>query len=1328
MKRSRLFKILVVFISCIGLSQTAYSAFKTGRIGGARNLVATPVVDLITALNAKLGQVQLSQLLSNPGQWLANSDIEDLNLNLESFGGFPLDQHELAFLTHSLATALSDNSTTLGSSQASLQSLINSSVTNGACRSSNCSETSADWVHGQVSDESFANADNVNLISATLLDDLMSGDSSHVEGYTSIVLGANSAVGIQDLRDDGFFRSISNPSGNQPPPATDIRNAINHIAGFVQPATVGAPTPAEYTAGQTLADNFLNNNDRSNFTLANFISCFNNNEAARSGGQGTCSVSASAWDQQVTALANFNAARSRLAGGTDLTVADLQAIPVTFGGLTAPIQEWHADYISSQLGTGDTVSLSDWQNTINNINEGVAARWKIQQVADNATGHEPNDVTNHLLARATDGTFDVSTALGAEVSKTAPGFGASTNISGLTSTSTPAQIQSAILSYIGFTDPIYAAWLGNNDRANFALADFTSCYNDTSTSRSGGSSQCTVTSSDWAFNNSYLAYFNSAKTRLSNGETLTQSDFENAGLSFGNFFANPLENWHLNYISATLDRNASAPSDWQTAVDAMTASTASIWTIGNIADNVTAVSALTNSVIDAALGSDNATSVNGFDIVDLRNLITSQSAASLNNTTNIENWIAQTVYGFPSYSSFVSGAGLNGWSVDDGELYAQLVGGTTEHPSAWADLYCQNYGIDNGVTYNACTDLTAAQFRDHVSEFNYHSTISFLPYDDIISEDNLTANATYRVTALGDLSNKPFWEWVGITRIAKGDIQPVGWQYHQWNQRFDNYTRQQAAILAIDSAADNDYDGWTTDNLTEEIFDIALGLDVTNLLNMTSPASTINDIITWPSFASRFDDWRTYDPFRENVTTYTEHFLTALGAGYASNMLNNPDYQNFTIASWNACQQSNDRIKAPSRPDGWNVRGFCEITASEWESLSGLASTSSDNITTSTLQDIISLTSATNANNAFVNLASLTNFEADYIRNCVGTSVSSSSIRTCVTNATSALVNTQKVSGMIAGAYSGTPTISDFQNAGIGSVDTATGSQNVLNFLNSSVCGDNGTSPCSEALNSTYTDASLVASAGSSSDTQGDLLDYLQDALVSYSVSQADAVVAQSVNDTSCGTIRIPAPKVCSSNQAFTCTALDGFEFTPDRLYIEKNIQAVQGSVTGRVTFTSKPWWNWDRYHGSTYSRTVSNTVTVTHGGSFNVTRYSDRDSAVYADLNACFSGGGVVVAADNIEVSYPGAIGGPPNYHECVGAPFGGTDLDRTAWNNLPTGENVGGIYQDVYNIGTIRECNTIHRWQVEAAHSWHGVQQNNISKNPDVTRFDFYCKTPRC
>ena len=267
-------------------------------------------------------------------------------------------------------------------------------------------------------------------------------------------------------------------------------------------------------------------------------------------------------------MANFNTAKSTLAGGTPLTVADLQAIPVTFGNLTTPIEEWHADYISSQLGTGDTVSLTDWQNTINSINEGVAARWKIQQVADNATGHEASDVTNHLLARATDGTFDVVTALGAGVSKTAAGFGASSNINGLTSTSTPAQIQSAVLTYIGFTDPIYAAWNGNSDRANFTLADFTACYNNNETQRSGGANACTPTAADWASASSVLTLFAEAKSDVADDQTLSASQLSAIGLDVSRFGATPA-NWVYEYISESVSATAANISDWQNTINGL---------------------------------------------------------------------------------------------------------------------------------------------------------------------------------------------------------------------------------------------------------------------------------------------------------------------------------------------------------------------------------------------------------------------------------------------------------------------------------------------------------------------------------------------------------------------------------------------------------------------------------------------------------------------------------------------------------------------------------------------------------------------------------------
>ena len=44
-------------------------------------------------------------------------------------------------------------------------------------------------------------------------------------------------------------------------------------------------------------------------------------------------------------------------------------------------------------------------------------------------------------------------------------------------------------------------------------------------------------------------------------------------------------------------------------------------------------------------------------------------------------------------------------------------------------------------------------------------------------------------------------------------------------------------------------------------------------------------------------------------------------------MLNNPDYQNYNSVLELPAKQ--DRTKRWP-PWGWNVRGFCEITASEW--------------------------------------------------------------------------------------------------------------------------------------------------------------------------------------------------------------------------------------------------------------------------------------------------------------------------------------------------------------------------------------------------------------
>ena len=227
------------------------------------------------------------------------------------------------------------------------------------------------------------------------------------------------------------------------------------------------------------------------------------------------------------------------------------------------------------------------------------------------------------------------------------------------------------------------------------------------------------------------------------------------------------------------------------------------------------------------------------------------------------------------------------------------------------------------------------------------------------------------------------------------------------------------------------------------------------------------------------------------------------------------------------------------------------------------ASSPSD-LTDDDLENVIAAAGVTNA--AFTDLDNLADYEADLIRDCMGTTVSTQNIQSCVSSATTETVNTQKVSGMIAGTYSGTPTVTDFQNAGIGTFDTATGDENVITFLNLNVCGSDGTSSCSIALGSAYTDASLVSAAGSSTTTKTALLNYLQDALADYTESMGNSIVG-STSDTgnSCGNVRIRAPFVCNGNPLFTCTALDGFSLTSDNRWIEKSVSAVSGVVSGRV-------------------------------------------------------------------------------------------------------------------------------------------------------------------
>ena len=1109
-------RFLLVFLCTILAANVAYSGFKTSRIGGTKGLVVTPVADLLT---------QLQSVLSDPNQQLTSQQLEDLNVDVSAFGDYPLDSHELSYI-QALLSGL-----TFGNSQASFQSLFNSSLSDNAsaCPNSNCALGAADWQHENVAtDTTSSDYDNWNLITASLIDDLL-GESN----YTQALLDAGGSSIADVIDTNSVFRSlVNNPIGSsQRPDITTVKNAIHEIAGFVGVFADDPLNPenSDYTDATQLVNAFFNNTDYGNFTLANFHSCYVNNES-RSGGSNVCNVSAQQWDGELTALANFSTAKQSVIDNNTLTLATLQGIPVDLSGFSTPLEQWVADYITNQLrltGTGESVSLTDWQSTINTIaaNEGAAARWKIGQVATNAAGHSASDITNHLLNTGIGSSFDSASALGAGVSKTAAGFGGSTDIAGLTSSPNPAQIQTAVLDYIGFSGAMYTAWQGNSDRANYTLADFTACYDNTEAARSGGASTCNIDASVWATNSSELTYFAEAKTAVGTaGTVLTEAQLTNSGLTLPTT-PSPLPLYARTYLSAQLSLRASATatSDWQEVLDYYNDETAARWFLG--------------------------------------------AAASANGSARLVS------VGMPPSGTAAS--------------------------ATIADI--------------ATSDASEAAF---LAAGMSSSALS-------------TTGAT-----IADL---------------QGSIRTSGLTASSTGTDYDNY----AAIAAgfgtgttfanVQTAVAN---GWTLANYE---------------LATNTPGNT----------------WTTSQ---------------ADGTAFAD------------------CLSSSDTLTGGS--------ATCSVASSVWNSISSVASASSpSDLTDDDLENVIAAAGVTNA--AFTDLDNLADYEADLIRDCMGTTVSTQNIQSCVSSATTETVNTQKVSGMIAGTYSGTPTVTDFQNAGIGTFDTATGDENVITFLNLNVCGSEGTSSCSIALGSAYTDASLVSAAGSSTTTKTALLNYLQDALADYTESMGNSIVG-STSDTgnSCGNVRIRAPFVCNGNPLFTCTALDGFSLTSDNRWIEKSVSAVSGVVSGRVTYTRRPWWG-----RAAWSRTVSQSVTVSHtaGGTFEAYTVGNPEHRRCEATSTCFDGGGVIVAEDNLRGNWSW-----PSSGYSMTAPDGGTNLDRAAFNALSTGTRHGYGYQVNYQGNVYRVSNLNAEFGVEDVPNY--LRFGDCTNSKMVLQGNFWCMTPSC
>ena len=593
----RYIKFTLIVICLISLETSAFSAFKTGRIGNAKNLVSTPIVDLIAAFAASL---------NDPNSILTSKTLEDIHLNVDSFGGFPLSAHSLRFIKQSLIGV------DIGTSHSSFQNAFNVRLSDNAtaCPAGNCDRAAADWMHEQISEDNTSEYfGQWSLVTANLLDDLID-----IDGYTNSVLSANNAS-ITTLQSDAYFRSIANiiGAGTYPDPAT-IKNRINDAGGFVNAISGGSSSSStDYSIVQNVVDAYRNNDDRANFTATTFTNCYQNSETTRSGGVNTCSVSSDFWSTQQTLLTNFETLKGLLSDNTTLSIAQLEGIGIDLSSLPVPAESWHLDYLSSALDQNATL-ISSWQSTITQFSTQTAALWKIGQVAMGASGHPSSDLTPAIINTAIGSNFDSSTLMTARSSASASNFAGDTNFTNLTPpNNTASNVKSELLSYVGFTDAQYTAWNNNSDKTSFTASSFNACFASSDT-LTGNANACSISLNDWNAINTLVTAVNDNQTL-----TITEAAINDLyGVDNSTYSINLGDGVNMAYVQDCLFAlNPAHSGNIKTCINNATGQEAAKWKIYQISlgqDNTThPLTDLTTGLYDRAVNSSSGFLQNLFD-------------------------------------------------------------------------------------------------------------------------------------------------------------------------------------------------------------------------------------------------------------------------------------------------------------------------------------------------------------------------------------------------------------------------------------------------------------------------------------------------------------------------------------------------------------------------------------------------------------------------------------------------------------------------------------------------------------------------------------------
>ncbi len=410
--------------------------------------------------------------------------------------------------------------------------------------------------------------------------------------------------------------------------------------------------------------------------------------------------------------------------------------------------------------------------------------------------------------------------------------------------------------------------------------------------------------------------------------------------------------------------------------------------------------------------------------------------------------------------------------------------------------------------------------------------------------------------------------------------------------------------------------------------------------------------------------------------------------------------------------------------------GVCALSKSTWVAVNAIAAASdADSLTDDQLEAAIEAIPESSVS-VFLDLAALTDYEADYLRDCVGSTVTTDQLISCVTSATAPELSTQRLSGIIAGDYTGSISLADLESAGLGAVDTTPGDENVLTYLRGNFCGPTGTDPCINALAPSHTDPSLVSGgSGSGTVTQQQLVDYLQDALVDYSEAVIDNIPEPAESSgTSCSTTTLSAPSVCARNPAFTCTTEADWTLSTDKRTISASLGTTSGAISTNVTVARNAWWT----SNPVYSRAIPIRATLADGSTELLTYHDEgnNEGSFTQLLDNCFDAGGKMLAVNNI-----GRTANSMQPSNQYFAPYGSVDRDRAWWNAQTKGTQIG--------LG----CNRVNSFNAPVCHNTPAIcagpavsasfsQRDNInrliafscSRLDEAHGLSFICSRPTC